>query len=81
MGKKKVDTSKGPSLKSIRSAKRRARGFQSVALSTRKGRRSSKRSTVARSIGGHLLDPGEERTLSPNGFMYRAGGANHYHKA
>lgn len=75
----KKDTSKGPSPKSTRSKKRAARGFKSVELSTRKGRRAEKRSAIACTINGQRHAPGTKVPNRAGQMEYTAGGSRQYH--
>jgi hypothetical protein len=82
MAKVKVDTSKGPDPKSIRSKKRANRGFKSVASSTRMGRRAAERSAIARTIGRDTHAAGEKVRTTGSGekrWLHTAGGADHHH--
>lgn len=83
MKKTKVDTSKGPSPHSIRSKRRASRGFKSVALSTRKGRRNAERIAVKCNINDSMQAPGtkiqDKSTRKMSSFMQTAGGGNDYH--
>lgn len=76
MAKIKVDTSKGPDPKSERSNKRKARGFKSVELSTRKGRRAEKRTAIACTIKGQRYAPGSK---AGDHNEFTAGGSRQYH--
>lgn len=82
MPKFKVDTSKGPDPNSGRSKRRSNRGFKSVVISTRKGRRAAERSAIARTIGRDTHPAGSQVMTvgsGQKGWLHTAGGANHYH--
>lgn len=78
----KVNTSKGPDPKSKRSKRRANRGFVNTAVSTRKGRRADERSSIARNLGGKVLEPGQKADVKCglSTWVHTAGGAIHHHK-
>lgn len=70
---------------SKRSKRRAARKFQSLELSTRKGRRAARRSDEKCTIAGKIRKPGEKATRetviggAKYGFLHTAGGSmRHY---
>ena len=69
---------KNPDPKSERSKRRKARGFKSVELSTRKGRRAARRITIACTIAGKRYEPGENAQVTTK-TTHRAGGRLDYH--
>lgn len=70
---------------SKRSKRRKNRGFKSLEVSTRKGRRAARRSADSRSIAGKVREAGEKATRetvqggAKFGFIHTAGGSLKYH--
>lgn len=83
MPKLRKDTSKGPDPTSIRSKRRANRGFKSIEISTRKGRRNSSRISIKCNINGTIYVAGtkmpDKSSPKMSSFMQTAGGGNDFH--
>lgn len=74
---------KQPNPNSLRSKRRKVRGFQSLSVSSRKHRRALRRQLESRNIDGVSREPGEKIDVVPGigskSRIHTAGGAMKYH--
>lgn len=78
MSRSKRATKAAPSPESLRTLRRKSRGFVSLEVSCRKHRRALKRLNSACTVYGRLLNPGETVTNGQGSFMHTAGGSIRY---